>query len=54
MCVQVIYAQESCDIDMFSHSGLTVVIVLDLSKPDELWSTLEVLLKQVRIVFITI
>ena len=28
-------------------SGLTVIIVLDLSKPEHLWNTLEVLLKQV-------
>ena len=27
--------------------GLVVFIVLDLSKPEELWNTLEVLLKQV-------
>ena len=29
------------------YRGLAVFIVLDLSKPEELWNTLEVLLKQV-------
>lgn len=30
------------------HSNVSVVLVLDLSKPEELWNTLEVFIKQVN------
>lgn len=37
-----------CDITTsFVVSNLSVILVLDLSKPEELWTTLEVALKQV-------
>ena len=32
---------------IFLYSNLSVVIVVDLSKPEEIWTTLEVFLKQV-------
>ena len=40
------YILVMCVCDLFST--LAVVIVLDLSKPELMWDTLEVLLKEVR------